>query len=107
VWIVELGCRPELAVADGALGFWQAIEEVGPKGDEGSFGDQYLRQHSAGTFKCDFSQGIVDPNAVNRKPRAPRSVERFAYDGDDMALGWLARSGSMSYPKTYESSKTS
>src|SRR5712672_1479487 len=22
---------PELAVADGALGFWQAIEEVGPK----------------------------------------------------------------------------
>ena len=23
--------RPELAVADGALGFWQAVEEVWPK----------------------------------------------------------------------------
>jgi hypothetical protein len=42
-------------------------------------------------------------------PRAPpdQPSDWFAYDGDDMALGWLARSGSMSYPKTYESSKTS
>jgi hypothetical protein len=34
-------------------------------------------------------------------------LERFAYDGDDMALGWLARSGSMSYLTPYASSKTS
>jgi hypothetical protein len=34
-------------------------------------------------------------------------LERFAYDGDGMALGWLARSGLMSYLRTYASSKTS
>ena len=32
-----------------------------PHGDEGvGFGDQHLRQHSAGTFACKFGQWIVD-----------------------------------------------
>jgi hypothetical protein len=35
--------------------------QVLPHGDKGSgFGDQYLSQHSAGAFTCDFGQRIVD-----------------------------------------------
>jgi putative transposase len=51
---------PELAVADGALGFWQAIEELWPK----TRGQRYWVDKTA--------------NVLNKLPKSPQSKAKRA-----------------------------